>query len=277
MVNFKWNTDSMSPNQFKMADYIQKNLRHVLLSTEQEISDALHISIASVSRFWRSVGYKNFKDFKIQMRKQMDVSPASKMENTMNLVEGQELQQHYLKVSNEHLQRTLEHFSKKSFDNTVDLLTNANKIYIYSPGPSRGLGELMSYRLSRFGLNLQILEKGGSELLEDLLHFTKEDVVVIFGFIRILPEGQVILDYQKKIGFKTVLITDQLVADFINQADISLFASRGEMWEFHSMIAPTFLIENLIIAIGMESKEENIQRLEQLSDLRKQFNKELPR
>ncbi len=267
----------MSPNQFKMADYIQKNLRHVLLSTEQEISDALHISIASVSRFWRSVGYKNFKDFKIQMRKQMDVSPASKMENTMNLVEGQELQQHYLKVSNEHLQRTLEHFSKKSFDNTVDLLTNANKIYIYSPGPSRGLGELMSYRLSRFGLNLQILEKGGSELLEDLLHFTKEDVVVIFGFIRILPEGQVILDYQKKIGFKTVLITDQLVADFINQADISLFASRGEMWEFHSMIAPTFLIENLIIAIGMESKEENIQRLEQLSDLRKQFNKELPR
>ncbi|RDW17056.1 MurR/RpiR family transcriptional regulator [Oceanobacillus arenosus] len=276
-MDFKWDTETMTPNQFKMADYIQKNLKHVLLSTEQEISDALQISIASVSRFWRIVGYKNFKEFKTNMRKQLDISPAGKMENIMNHVEGQELEHHNLNVSIDHLQKTIEHFSQAAFNKTVELLTAGKKIYVHSPGPSQGLGELMSYRLLRFGLALHPLNKGGSEILEDLLHMTKDDVIVVFSFVRLLPEAQVILEHAKEVGFKTIIITDQLVSSFANGADAVLFASRGEMWEFHSMVAPTFLIENLIIAIGMKNKEENLQRLEMLSDMRNKYASELPR
>ncbi|RDW15723.1 MurR/RpiR family transcriptional regulator [Oceanobacillus chungangensis] len=276
-MDLKWDTKAMSPNQYKLADYIQKNFNHVLLSTEQEISDALKISIATVSRFWRTVGYKNFKDFKATMRRQLDVSPAGKMENIMNSVAGQEIEHHNLYVSINHLQKTIEHFSDHSFNVAVEMLTTAKQIYIHSPGPSEGLGALMTYRLSRFGLSLQSFEKGGSEILEDLLHLTKDDVVVLFAFVRILPEAKVILEHAKQIGFQTIIITDQLVSNFANYGDIVLFASRGEMWEFHSMVAPTFLIENLIITIGMKNKDANLQRLEQLSGLRKRYAEELPR
>lgn len=277
MIDLNWDTEAMSPNQYKLADYIQKNFNHVLLSNEQEISDALNISIATVSRFWRTVGYKNFKDFKATMRKQLVVSPAGKMENIMNSVAGQEMEHHNLAVSINHLYKTIEHFSQKSFDEAVELLTTTKQIHIHSPGPSEGLGALMTYRLSRFGLNLHSFEKGGSEIIEDLLHLTNDDVVVLFAFVRILPEAKVILEHAKQVGYKTVIITDQLVSNFANYADTVLFASRGEMWEFHSMVAPTFLIENLIIAIGMKNKEENLQRLEMLSDMRKKYASELPR
>ncbi|RLL43687.1 MurR/RpiR family transcriptional regulator [Oceanobacillus piezotolerans] len=277
MIEFKWNTENMSPNQYKMADYIKKNLRAVLLSTEQEIANALNISIASVSRFWRSVGFKNFKDFKAYARTQLEPSPAGKMENIINQVEEQELQYHSLKVSINHLQKTMEHFSKEAFQQAVHVITGSKKTYIYGQGPSTGLCELFYFRLARAGLELRRLVKGGSELLEDLLHLTKDDVVVIFGFGRILPEEKVIFDYSEEIGYKTIVITDQLVSDFSDRADICLFASRGEMWEFHSMVAPTFMIENLIIAIGMHNKDENLERLEKLSDLRKKYNHDLPR
>lgn len=277
MNTFNWDTDTMSPNQYKIADYVEKNLNIVLLSTEQEISDALQISIASVSRFWRFIGYKNFKDFKTMMRKKLDISPAKKMENILTDVENSDLEQHHLHISTNHLQKTIEHFSLEDFHKAIDLLVTGHHIYIHGPGPSVGLGELMKYRLSRFGLKISLLEKGGSELLEDLLHLTKGDVVVIFGFIRLLPEAQVILEQAKHIGFKVIIITDQLVANFTGDADITLFASRGEMWEFHSMVAPTFLIENLIIAIGMKNKHENLKRLEMLSQLRSEFSEKLPR
>jgi len=277
MIDFKWDTASMSPNQYKIADYVQRNLHYVLLSTEQEISDELHISIASVSRFWRIIGYRNFKEFKTKLRQQLKVTPASKMENIMNNVEEAELKYHNLNIAINHLHKTIEHFSQNDFNQAVELLIKSKQIWIHSPGPSQGLGELMKYRLSRYGLHITSLQKGGSEMLEDLLHLSKKDVVVVFGFIRLLPEAQVIIEHAKQVGFKTIIITDQLIPNFIQNADVSLFASRGEMWEFHSMVAPTLLIENLIIAVGMKNKDENLHRLEMLSELRGKYANELPR
>lgn len=267
----------MSPSQHKIADYIQKNTQQVLLSTEQEISDAVKVSNASVSRFWRTVGYKNLKDFKRMVGSELKVSPSGKMKNVMSKVDGQELQYHTLKNSVDHLYKTIEQFSHVSFREAVDLFIHARKIHIYSPGPSLGLAELLDYRMSRYGMDLHLIDKVGSELFEDLMHFTKEDVVVIFGFIRLLPEANVILKHAKHVGYKTIIITDQLVSEFSTQADVVLFASRGELQEFHSMIAPTFIIENLIIAIGMRNKDKNLDKLDQLSQLRKRYSAELPR
>jgi DNA-binding MurR/RpiR family transcriptional regulator len=277
LVEFNWNKETMSPNQYKIADYIQKNTQLVLLSTEQEISDALDLSIASVSRFWRSAGYKNFKEFKFKMKNQLEATPAGKMKNIINRMEGQELQKQTLTISMNHLEKTLQHFSPSEFEHAVHALTSANRIYLYSPGPSKGLGELMHYRMSRFGLSIAHLDRNGSEIFEDLIHLGQDDLVVIFGFIRLLPEAKVILEYSKTIGYKTLLITDQLVSDFTDLADIVLFVSRGELWEFHSMIAPTYMIENLIIATGMKNKAESLKNLEELSQLRQRFASELPR
>ncbi|PGT76737.1 MULTISPECIES: MurR/RpiR family transcriptional regulator [Bacillaceae] len=277
MITFNWDTKMMSPSQYKIADYIQKNTQLVLLSTEQEIANAVKVSIASVSRFWRLVGYKNFKDFKTQMSLQLEVSPAGKMKNVMTRVEGQELQHHTLDRAVTHLFKTMEQFTDQSFQQAVNTLRRASTIYLHAPGPSLGLAELMDYRLSRFGMNLHTMRKYGSEIFEDLMHITNEDVVVLFGFIRLLPEANVILDYSNQVGYKTIIITDQLISEFSTKGDIVLFASRGDSREFHSMIAPMFIVENLIISLGMKDKEVNLSRLEQLSQLRKRYSAELPR
>ncbi|UFT99628.1 MurR/RpiR family transcriptional regulator [Radiobacillus kanasensis] len=277
MLHVKWDTTLLSPSQYQIADYIQKHTQQVLLSTEQDIADAVQVSIASVSRFWKVVGYQNFKDFKQKMRAQLEVSPAGKMESIMGRGEGEELQHHILDLSVTHLYKTMQQFSSQSFRQAVNFLTESKRVRIYCPGPSEGLGSLLQYRLGRFGLDIRVMEKSGSELFEELIHLEKEAVVVLFGFVRLLPEARVILDYAKRIGYKTIIITDQLIAEFSTQANCVLFASRGEIREFHSMVAPTFLIENLIIAVGMENKEKNLKSLEMLSEVRKRYGKELPR
>ncbi|MCZ0704490.1 DNA-binding MurR/RpiR family transcriptional regulator [Natronobacillus azotifigens] len=278
MYNFDWNTSYMSPTQVKIANYIQKNTQKVLLSTEAEIAAATNVSIASVSRFWRSVDYLNFKDFKKQMQANLEVSPAGKWKDLLEKVDKQSSLQFYtLESAVNHLHQTMEYVSNHAFKKAVNLITEARKIYIYSPGPSRGLANLMDYRISRFNCDVSIISEGGSELFEQMMHFTKEDVVVIFGFVRLLPEAKVLLDHAEEASYRTIILTDQLISDFSKKADSVLFASRGEEHAFHSMIAPTFLIENLIISIGMKSKETNIDRLEQLSELRRRYANELPR
>ncbi|MUG46408.1 MurR/RpiR family transcriptional regulator [Paenibacillus woosongensis] len=276
-MNLDWNLENLSPGQYKIADYIQKNMQTVLFLTEQEIADNLGLSIASVSRFWRSVGFKNIKDFKNQLREHLEVTPAAKMKNIMDRANAASFPGQFLASSIEHLESTLQHYSQEAFDAAVDALVTARRVYLYAPGPSSGLAQLMHYRLSRFGLSIHRLDRGGSELFEDLLHITGEDVVVLFGFVRLLPEAKVITDHAKQCGYRTILITDRLVSDFSGQSDVTLYASRGEIWEFHSMIAPTFLIENLIVAAGMRNQEQHLRKLEQLNQLRKKYDHELPR
>ena len=62
----------------------------------------------------------------------------------------------------------------------------------------------------------------------------------------------VLLDYAKKADYKTIIVTDCLISDFQESGDYVFYTNRGELWEFHSMIAPTFLIENFILGIGQQ-------------------------
>ena len=277
MYEENWNVEELTPNQKVIADYVQKNTNSILYMTETEIAAQLELSNATVSRFWKSIGFESFKDFKNNLKEREVISPANKLKNIMDQVQSNEMQQQMLALSNQHLQETLKHFSSETFEQAVDTLTNSNKIYIYSPGPSEGLAQLIHFRLSRFGLSLHFLPKSGHELFESLVHMTPEDTVLIFGFVQLHPETKVILDHSKTIGCKSIVITDRLISDFNTTADMILYASRGELWEFHSMVAPTFLIENLIIGVGMRKKDESISKLEELNELRSKYKSILPR
>lgn len=273
MLPFSIEKDRLTPSQMKIANYISKHLQQVLLSTEKEIAQEVGVSIATVSRFWSMIGYHNLKDFKQQMKKKLEVSPAGKIKRVPKQPS------HYLTLekSLSLLQETFDNMDQARFQQALDLLYRANHVYIFASGPSKGLGELLVYRMKRFGISIHLIEHQGNELLEELIHFKQGDVVIIFAFGRLLPEARVILDYQREIHFQTIMITDQLVADFTSLSTINLFASRGDANEFHSMVAPTILVENLILGLSLRDHTNNIERLEHLSRLRKKYDKELPR
>ena len=155
-------------------------------------------------------------------------------------------------------------------------MSNCRKIYIHAPSSAEGIGVLMKHRLSRFGLEIEILPKSGDELFECLMHFQKEDVVFLFGFVAMNREASVLLDYAKKVNYKTIIVTDCLFQIF-KKGDYIFYTNRGELWEFHSMIAPTFLIENFILGIGQYFEQQSLQNLEKLSEIRKLYKDQLPR
>lgn len=278
MVSFDWKIDSMTPSQQKIAEYVERNVQTVLLLTEQEIADTIGLSIASVSRFWRSVGFKNMKDFKKNVTQQMDPTPARKIETLISQSENDgHLSSTFHTVIN-HLELTMNYFSEETIMEASKLIRESNKIYIYAQGSAVGLQDLLYFRLARYGLNLHKMINSGSELLEDVVHIQADDVVLLFAFGRkVLPEEEVIFRQAKDTGYKVIAITDQLVSDISTQADITLYGSRGEPWEFHSMVAPTLILEMLVISLSSYNKEDNLSKLNALQELRKKYKDLLPR
>ncbi|MEK3873252.1 MULTISPECIES: MurR/RpiR family transcriptional regulator [unclassified Paenibacillus] len=130
------------------------------------------------------------------------------------------------------------------------LMAGARRIYVYAPGPAVALGDLLFYRLSRFGMSVRMMAASGHELLESLAHVQREDVVLLFNFTRLLPETEVILDCVQRVGCSAVMITDREKFRYGAQVEAAFYVSRGEMGEFHSMVTPLLLIEQMILSIG---------------------------
>ncbi|MNC38791.1 hypothetical protein D3C75_874160 [compost metagenome] len=56
-----------------------------------------------------------------------------------------------------------------------------------------------------------------------------------------------------------------------------LYAGRGEVWEFHSMVGPTYIIENLILGVGLLHKDSSLRKLDKLQQLRARYGGKLQR
>ncbi len=270
---FTWKVEEMSTNQKKIADYIEKNINRIPYLTVQEIADELDISIASVSRFWKTCGYKNLKDFKQQLSEKLGITPFHKMSNFIKKVsDGDDLPTNMMKLGIQYLTETSEWLSREAFSESIQAILHASNTHIFAPGYSNSLGEMLRYRLRRNGLSIHLMETKNNEIFETLMHLTNMDLVIVFAFSNIASETKIIFDYAKKAGYQTILITDLLVSELIEDADIVLHTYRGQKWEYHSMVAPTILIESLIVGVGMENEQTSLAKLEHLNKLRKQYS-----
>ncbi|ENH96854.1 RpiR family transcriptional regulator [Gracilibacillus halophilus YIM-C55.5] len=275
---FRLSLDQMNltESQTIIANYLSKHWQEVLVSTEKDIAEATGISIATVSRFWSVAGYKNLKDFKNHMKHELEVSPARKIQSVQPK-KNQLTPYITIEKSLSLLQDTIDNTDHASFQQAIELLHRSNRIYVLANGPSKGLGELFVYRVKRLGKPIHFINNQGNELFEDMIHMNQDDALFAFAFGRLLPETKVLLDYQRDIHYQSIVVTDQYISNISTMATIRLFASRGKTNEFHSMMAPTLLIENIILGLTMKDKESHIQRLQQLSYLRKKYHDQLPR
>lgn len=269
--------ENLTKYEKMIANYISKNVTRIPYMTVQELAQELKVSTATVSRFFVTIGFSGFKQFKDYIKSTLDITPADKMEDIINKVENKDIPTEIMNKSVQYLRKTVQRLSRKEFNRAVEALIQAKRIYIYGSGPSESLSDLLAFRLNRFNFDIKKMAKSGHELYETLLHLTKEDVVFIFGFFNTLPETRVILNHAKEVGFTTILVTDLVISDMIDNSDIVLFTERGELWEFHSMVAPIALVESIVVSLAMNNEEKYLNKLHDLHKLRKKYSSYLPK
>ena len=95
-----------------------------------------------------------------------------------------------------------------------------------------------------------------SEMFEQILNISKDDVIIGISFPRYSRRTLNALQYAKKNGSKIVAITDSNMSPLTLVADYSLIA-RSDMASFaDSLVAPLSLINAIIVAIAMSKPEE---------------------
>ena len=253
----------------KILDYINTNTDTFLFLSIGQLAERLELSDATVSRFARHVGCRDFKALKSLVLEQ---SPGPAVKLTATLSQGDHFSpQAWLERQRAYLEKTIQQLSTGEFDRAVEALCSARRVFIHGKNASASLAQLLHFRLRRLGLQVSLLPSGGSELLEGLSQAAENDLVVLFSFSKLSREGRILLEHSRAAGYRTLAFVGRTCLPAEERADVSLFAYRGTEKEYHSMAAPAALLDALAVAAAERLGAESAERLQSLHQMKKDY------
>ena len=255
-----------------IMDFIAHSPTEFLVMSIQQVSGRLGVSDATVSRFARHAGFRDFKELKASVAS-ATLGPAEKIRASMERTGGERA---FLEAQRDHLAHTLELLDEGAFERAADALAASPRVMLMAKGAAAAVAELLRVRLARFGKEVIALAPG-SDMAEGLVRADAETTLVAFGFERIPAEVELALEHVREVDATSVLVTGRHLGSSGALADVELVAWRGEPRGYHSMTSAVALIDALVVAVASRMDGEALERLERLRALKRANEDRLPR
>ncbi len=265
-LNFPALPEELTSADQKIIEYISSHTDVFLFMTIGQLSSCLGLSDATVSRFARHVGCKDFKQLKqVVIQQSTRHEPVKKIAAPL-MQEAEFTLQNWLLRQQHCLQKTLEQLDTSEFDRAIKSILEAKCIFIYAKNASSSLGQLLFFRLRRLGLCVVLLPTSGAEMLEALAKAGAGDLVILFNISKASREGHMILKYQKIASYHTMAFTSRLYVPDKQKADMHLYVYQGEEKEYRSMSAPIAVVDGLVLALSERMGAESAQWLDKVKN-----------
>ena len=271
-ITFPSMPDKLTANEAALLEFINQHSDRFLFLSIAQLAETLSMSEATVSRFARHVGCRDFKHLKqvVLAQTQTRTGPADKLAATLAEGDGAPLP-HWLEQQRYCLEKTEALLDPAEFHRAVQAIVKARRVFVYAKNASRSMAELLRFRLRRIGVDVRLLAGAGNELLEGLAAAGPGDLVMVFSFSKRSTEGAILLDWQREAGYRTLLFTGQLSPLPDPQPDIRLFVYRGEANEYHSMAAPAAIVDALVLGVSAKLGDRAVDRLARLRALKQRY------
>ena len=246
----------LSKGQKLIAEYILKN------------------SESTVVRFANELGFSGYP--KLQKALQ------ELIKNKLTTVQRLELSNDYvsegyalkgvLKADMENIRATLEKINYNTFEEVVNKIFEAKRIYIIGLRSSTALAEFLGFYLNIILQNVKTVGYGISDIFEQMINVEEGDLVIGIGFPRYASRTIDALAFAQDRGADVVAITDSLLSPLASKSDYALIAQSNMASFVDSLVAPLSVINALIIAVGMREKQSITDTFNNLELIWKDYN-----
>jgi len=261
--------ESLTPSQKKVLNFILANDEEAVFLKVQDLSRQANVSVATVVRLAKALGYAGFPEFQQELRslfrdKLTTISRLQKAarketseENVLVKVFQQDI---------ENITETMQQVSVDDFRRFVAALNAARRIVIIGLRSAHSLAVLMGVALGFLQRDVWVVTPGIGVMWDRLLGLRKDDVVVAICFPRYTKETVEVLRFAHENGIKTLAITDSLISPLARYAHCVLPA-RCKMDSFiESFTAALSLINAIVTAAGVYRKDATLNSLKKLEE-----------
>lgn len=144
------NYENFTDREKLIADYLLSTKESIINISAKEIGDITNTSAATVIRFSKKIGFNSLNEMKLKLS--ISLNDNEENQNFEYLDRDLETRDIIYGIKNSIdvvMEKTVKLLKEDEFEKAVDLLVNANNIYIYSVGVSGLVGLDFYYKLSR--------------------------------------------------------------------------------------------------------------------------------
>lgn len=263
----------MSKGQKLIAEYILKHYDKAAFMTAAKLGVSVGVSESTVVRFAIELGFSGYPKLQRALQELIKnkLTTVQRLELSNNLISEENALKGVLKADMENIRTTLEKINHRTFEDVVNSIFAAKKIYIIGLRSSTALAEFLGFYLNLILDNVCIVGYGMSDIFEQLINIKEGDLVIGIGFPRYAARTIEALNYAQSKGTKVVAITDSLVSPLATKADYTLIAQSNMASFVDSLVAPLSVINALIVAVGLREKEKISNTFNELENIWQEY------
>lgn len=263
------NMASFSKGQKLIANYILQSYDKAAFMTASKLGKTVNVSESTVVRFAAELGFDGYPSMQKTLQEMIrnKLTSIQRVEVSNERIGNQDIMTMVMQSDIEKIRLTLDETDRNSFNEAVSAISCAKKIYILGIRSASVLADFISFYFRFMFDNVVSVDTTSiSEVFEQILHISSDDVFVGLSFPRYSQRTVKAMQFAKDRGAKVIAITDSKVSPLTKIADVSLLA-KSDMASFvDSLVAPLSLVNALIVAV---SRKKTVQLERSLNGLEK--------
>lgn len=257
--------DSLSKRLKQVAQYVLDNNNSIVFDTVATIAERADVPPSTLIRFANAFGFDGFNEMKQIFRENL-------MEETSNYTERLQLSRKlaenepqetsrdilniFAQANSQALQKLAAQTSTQQLKQAVDILKNANNIFIIGLKRSFSIACYLDYALHHLDCHSFVINGLGGMFDEQLNQVKKGDAVVAISFSPYAQETLNIMNVTAQKGIKQIAITDSQISPLLMFSDVSFVIKEAQVKGFRSQCASMTLVQTLAIALGLEKEQK---------------------
>lgn len=230
---------NFSKTEKKVADYILLHKEQLMNIHIRELANRINVSEATITRFSKKIGCKNFVELKIMLRgfieeKESETSIIGQVNNMYDNI----------------LKATRSLIVKSDLETTVQWINEAKDIYVYGVESSGLTATEMKRRFERMGYRVSV-ETDSHGMIIASSSLKSDDLVIAISNSGQTNEVVEACELAKKNGTRVIAITNHEQTPLSKTANLILFTSNLQTQEMRGLINSQFSMVYILDLISM--------------------------
>ncbi|MBF6033776.1 MurR/RpiR family transcriptional regulator [Pseudomonas sp. P155] len=249
------------PRQLKrIASYISQQSDRIMVDRISDIARECEVHPSAIVRFSQRFGFSGFSEMQALFRSAYThkASPVQNYQQRIRSMIADQSQQasagdlarECIDATRSGIERLGRELDDAAFEKAVDLIVNADNIYVVGVRRSFAVADYLVYNLQHTQKKIHLVSGLGGSYREQMRSVRANDLVIAISFVPYAKETQHCLRFARQQQANTLILTDSHLSPLAKLADSVLLINEGSALAFRSLSATLCLCQALFVAVA---------------------------
>lgn len=252
---------TLSKRLQQVAHYVLENSNSIAFDTVAVIAKAADVPPSTLIRFANAFGFNGFNELKQIFRQNLVEETASYTQRTRLVKElndgslqeePEDILYEFAQANSHAMMQLAKLTSSEKLKQAVDVLANADNIYLIGLRRSFSVASYLTYALRHIECRAFLIDGLGGMFEEQVSMVGPNDVVVSISFNPYAEETIKLCKIASTAGAKQIVITDNQVSPLSAFSDVCFTVKEANVDAFRSQSASLCLAQSLAVSLAFK-------------------------